>query len=382
MTHFLFLCLQQWRTVVVMARLLAAALACLALACAAGATPAATPPPLVGVVQVGSLFALRPLDPRTLAPLPGSWSQPVARNAELVRSPLGTGVLTENRGRAIVVDTRTGRVVHRFAEGIAESWVYWLGGELPVGRRDGPRLVAEMSSVCWSTGCGNAYSVIGSGAREHVAADTVAVLRRRLVIATGGGDLGTLEPPQTLSGAFRVADIRVPGLPRSSPVRVVADVANDRLYAISSAGTVARVDNASGRPSVSYHRVELNGRAFSAEWAGGSRIALWGPDGLGTIDTRSWTTKAVAQAAVGVVATPYGLVTWTGGRSGVTIYRADGTRRFTTMPAAIVRSAEAVGRYLYVVAGRRYAVDLVTGRVVGRVRRDARIAQPSFLALP
>jgi hypothetical protein len=47
-----------------------------------------------------------------------------------------------------------------------------------------------------------------------------------------------------------------------------------------------------------------------------------------------------------------------------------------------IRSAEAVGRYLYVRAGHRYAIDLLHGRVVRPVRSDARIARASFFRIP
>jgi hypothetical protein len=67
---------------------------------------------------------------------------------------------------------------------------------------------------------------------------------------------------------------------------------------------------------------------------------------------------------------------------GVTVYRSDGTGRFTALKGEAIRSAEAVGRYLYVRAGHRYAIDLLHGRVVGRVRSDARIARASFFRIP
>ena len=133
---------------------------------------------------------------------------------------------------------------------------------------------------------------------------------------------------------------------------------------------------------MTYHRVSLNGRQFEAAWAGRGRIALWGADGLGAIDTRTWTTKAIAPAAAQVVATPSGIAVWGGGETGLRVYQADGTLRFVTLGKQTIRDAEAVGRYLYVRADQRYAVDLAGGRVVGRVRDDARLARPSATPLP
>ena len=55
------------------------------------------------------------------------------------------------------------------------------------------------------------------------------------------------------------------------------------------------------------HSVALKDRQFKAAWAGAGRIALWGEDGLGTIDTRTWTTHAIAPGVTGAVATRYGI---------------------------------------------------------------------------
>jgi len=101
--------------------------------------------------------------------------------------------------------------------------------------------------------------------------------------------------------------IDLPEMPKSAPFAVVADVARDRLFAISSAGLVAEIDHVAKTPSISYHSVDLNGQPFNATWAGYGKIALWGEDGLGMIDTRSWTTQAVAPNVTGAVATPLGL---------------------------------------------------------------------------
>jgi hypothetical protein len=362
-----------------MTGLLAAALALVSVAVA---TPAPAPPALVGAVQVGPRWTLRPLDPRTLKPVRGSWSRPVGRSDSLVRSPLGTGVLAAG-GRPIVVDARTGRVVRRYAVGVSGVMAYWLGGELPLSRKDGPLLAAESDVTCWSHGCGIEYEGIGAGASEGWEAETVALLRRRIVIGAGAEFLATLEPPRLSSGPFGAREIPLPGLPRSSPMRVVADVAADRLYAISSGGVIAEVDGASDRASVTYHRVDLNGQPFQAIWAGRGRIALWGADGLGTIDTRTWTTKAVAPAATGAIATPYGIATWVGeSPGGLSVYRPNGTLRFSVLTGKVVRSAETAGSYLYVRAGHRYAIDLTNGRVLGRVPDSVRLALPSFVPLP
>jgi hypothetical protein len=368
--------------------LVAGAALSVALASVAGAAPQAPPsPPLVGAIRTGTAWALRPLDPKTLAPVRGGWSVPVGRNPSLTRSPLGTGVIAVwsvgNGGRTIVVDTRSGRIVRRYPSGVGWSTLHWLGPELPLSVRGGPFLVQELGGVCWSQGCGTEYEVVGTEFSEGFAAETVALLRNRIVLSIDADGLTMLGPPVAPITELTPYTVRLAGLPRSAPVRVAADVATGRVYAISSAGTVARIDAASRRPVATYHRVALNGGPFEAVWAGRGQIALWGPDGLGTIDTRTWKTRALAPAATHVVATRHGLAAWVGGRpGGITVYRPDGSVRFRALDGQTVRSAEAAGRYLYVRAAHRYAIDLVSGRVLGRVRADARIARPSIVPLP
>ena len=137
----------------------------------------------------------------------------VGREAVLARSPLGTGVVaawnTKDSSRAIVVDARTGRVVRRYTE-VGGSAVYWLGGELPARARDAPFLLAEDAGVCWSRGCGTEYSVVGSGFSEGWEAETVAVLRKRLVVDFGDG-LGVFGPPADPTSELSVREIRLQG---------------------------------------------------------------------------------------------------------------------------------------------------------------------------
>lgn len=368
---------------------MAAAALSVAVASVAGAAPTAAPsaPLVVGAIRVGTAWTLRPLDPKTLAPVRGGWSVRVGRNASLTRSPLGTGVLAAWSvgvgGRTIVVDTRTGRVVRRYPSGVGWGTHHWLGAELPLRARGGPFLVEELAGVCWSQGCGTEYEVVGTEFSEGWEAETETLLRTRIVLSIDADGVTMLGPPAAPISELTPYRVKLVGLPRSAPVRVVGDVATERLYAISSAGTIARIDASRKRPVVTYHRVALNGGSFEAVWAGQGRIALWGADGLGTIDTRKWTTRPLAPAASRVVVTRHGLAAWIGGRpGGITVYRPDGSVRFAALESEIVRSAEAAGRYLYVRAAHRYAIDLLTGHVVGRVRADARIASPSFVPLP
>jgi hypothetical protein len=162
---------------------------------------------------------------------------------------------------------------------------------------------------------------------------------------------------------------------------VVVDVAHDRLFEVSSAGLVAEVDHVRRGPAVRYHRVALNGRPFSAAWSGGGRIALWGQDGLGTIDTRTWTTHSLAPAIVGAVGTPFGLAAWS--EQGITVYRPAGTVRLHALAGLAVQSAQSVGDYLYAQSGaRRYAINLRTGVTYGPLSARATIVTPGFVSIP
>jgi hypothetical protein len=105
--------------------------------------------------------------------------------------------------------------------------------------------------------------------------------------------------------------IELPRMLSAAPFQVVADVAHDRLFVLSGGGLVAEVDRVGHRPHITYHTVSLNGQPFEPARAGDGRIALWDQDGLGTIDTRSWTTHPIASGVTDAVATQYGLAAWT-----------------------------------------------------------------------
>jgi DNA-binding beta-propeller fold protein YncE len=127
---------------------------------------------------------------------------------------------------------------------------------------------------------------------------------------------------------------------------------------------------------------ELGGGDFEAAWAGNDRIAVWGANGLGVIDTRGWTTSSLAPAATGAAATRYGIVAWNANAAdGATVFARDG-RRLHVLTGKTVRHVAAFGRYAYArVAASQYSVDLTTGRV-RRIRADAAVEIPSLVSLP
>jgi hypothetical protein len=174
-------------------------------------------------------------------------------------------------------------------------------------------------------------------------------------------------------------------MPDDDDFQIATDVVHDRVFVVTSNGTVARISRASTvRPVVDYHGVALNGRAFEAIWAGAGRIAVWGGDGLGTIDTRTWATHAIAPGVTGVVATRHGIAAWTGRPDGLSVYRPDGSRRLRLLEGQQVTAALAIGAYLYVdtTLRTRYAIDLRTGAFVGPLRTKVRIIPPSFIMIP
>jgi hypothetical protein len=363
---------------------------------ASGPAPASAP--VVGVVGKGSARVLRPLDPRTLQPLRGSWSQRVGRGARLIRSPLGTRVAVSSaQGAAIVVDSRTGRIVARSEEGIHDAGgdLYWFGGER---RGRGGAVVLYGFQDAGSFGSWYQFYDLVASAEDGASDAPWAVLPHALVITSLDNEFGRVLGMGPFG--FDQDFIGWKKIPVSGQTvweyPAVADVLHDRIFLISKDGTVAEVNDVSATPRISYHHVDLNGRDFRAAWAGQGRIVLSGADGLGTIDTRTWTTQAISSEGDSVLhTTPYGIIVYTFGRPGVRVYSPDGTLKFTVLQDQVLREPEkagrpvagwiapvVLGRYLYIFANRRVAVDLSAGAVVGPVRADADLALPSYVPIP
>jgi len=369
-------------------RVLRAIAACVAVGCLAatsGEAAAPAAPHVVALVEAAAGPRLMPLDARTLEPRRGGWSRTIAKGAAAALSPSGARVAITARGdRVLLLDGTTGRVVRRIGEAGSEEQIYWLGGDGTAGTR--PELLVGVTFGCWSLGCGNEYTIVGSGGSSGYEGEpeTVAALREGLAFAYVPTKVYVYGPDYGLGNDI---DIELPRMPTSAPFQLVADVAHSRLFAVSSAGMVAEIDRFGDlrrKPRVRYHRVALNGRPFAATWAGAGKLALWGKDGLGTIDTRTWSTQAIAPGVTGAVATPFGLATWTADPAdGLTVYRPDGRRRLRVLAGKRIHTTVAVGGYLYAdVADDRYSVDLRTGKVTGPLSRDARILAPDLVAIP
>jgi hypothetical protein len=293
---------------------------------------------------------------------------------------------------AVVVNSRTGTVRERYDYLDTDGWAYWLGGEATCcGSDTSGKLVLE-GFDCGSAGngCGSVYAVLDSGVRTiQVDGGTLSVLPEGLLVPNGADDVffyPSMKP--------RYFDLRP--LPDNAPAAWVTDTMRRRIYVVSSGGMVAQIDRLGRRkPRVSYHPVDLNGHSFEADWAGQGRLALWGEDGLGTIDTRTWTSHAISADVRSALTTSHGIVAWRYGTAGVRVYRQDGSLRFTVLSDKVIPGDTinpwlppssgppiVAGPYLYVWADHRYTIDLRTGRVIGRARPDARIATPSYISIP
>jgi hypothetical protein len=383
-------------------RALLLGLATVALASAPGGSAGAsaaltvTKPERVVAITATTPARLVLLDARTLRPARPGWSLtlPARSSADPdALSPLGSRVAVVVGGASsqslLIVDTATGRVLRRLKDVYAEE-LYWLRGE-GVNRRY-PALVVAASFGCYSGGvpggvCGDEVDVAWTndprlypgGTEIYDGWSVDQALRTEVVLSADSPNWIGLEPlaPNPY--------IELPGMPDKAQFQVATDVLNDRVFVVTSTGQIARISRAStAEPRVDYHSVELSGRAFNATWAGAGRIALWGEDGLGTIDTQTWTTHSIAAGVTGVAATRYGIAAWTGGPDGLNVYRPAGTRRLRLLEGTQVAAARNVGAYLYVDTAlkTRYAIDLRTGASVGPLKTSAQVIGPSFVTIP
>jgi hypothetical protein len=341
------------------------------------------------------------LDARTLRRAPRSWSlrlAPWSADQPSVLSPEGSraAVVYKRNTSALIVDTTTGRIVRRVAETFAES-IYWVRGEGV--RKTSPAVVVEATVTCSGGSgpiCGDDVDIVWTTDRRLEPGGAViyngffveAALRTSLVLTASEGPRTLVVwhgTPAKPADEPATQEITLSNMPESSQYAIAADVRNDRVFVVTNTGLVATIRRTSTRaPVVEYHDVELNGGSFSAAWAGSGHIALWGQDGLGTIDTRTWTTHAVADGVTGAVTTPQGIAAWTKGQDGVSVYRPDGSRRFHVLDGTRVTAARAIGAYLYADTDvdTRYSIDLRTGKTVGPLGTRARIIGPSFTVIP
>jgi hypothetical protein len=346
-----------------------------AVAGRSGSTAVAATPParVVAIAPVGRGWRLTLLDARTLKTVRPGWSRAVPQETPAVLSPRGSrvaiGVEGDGGARVLVLDASSGKRLGNEPASSMDEGFYWLGGDGTKGSGE-PLLVTE-SFMCGSGTCGGEYGIVGSeGSSVYDNLETYATLKTGLMLGSG---------PTSLMAWPGETEFRLPKMPPSSPFRVVADVAHGTAFVVSSGGLVAKVG-----AKVAYHRVPLNGKEFEAAWAGSGKIALWGEDGLGTIDTRTWTTHAIAPGVTGALATPYGIAAWTKTPDGIAVYRTDGSRRLQLLAGKQVKTAVTVGAYLYAdtSTGARYSVDLRTGKTTGPLPPSAQIVIPSYAVIP
>jgi hypothetical protein len=316
--------------------------------------------PIVGIFGRGGAARLARLDPRTLkrlqSPHPlriGGYSQSATLSPDRSRV-----ALAGSRGVA-VVDAKRLRIVRTIRGSFdASEGLLWPGGTV---------LIAVGSSKF-----GYEYAFLGSDvAVIDTDAEPVALVREGVVLMAG---------PTYVEIVGRYESSAELMLPAGAAFAVAADTHRDRFFVLSAGGLIAELDHVE---ELSYHSVTLSGHRFQAAWAGRGRIALWGADGLGLIDTRDWSAHAVAPAVTDVIPTASGLVAWNrNGDDGLAVYRPDGSLRFRRLTGKAVGFVVSLGLYAYVTVGDRFSVNMRTGRVSGPLASKARIVVPDIVDIP
>ena len=335
-----------------------------------GAAASAQPPATVALVGKGTRAAFMRVDPGTLEPLPGFGSVRLRPHAFFDLSEDSTRIAMATPQQAVIVDTGSGRILWREAnEGYDVSYgLYWVGRH----HNALPQAIAVGESQF-----GYEYTAMTVRGTHGSSVDTdlwpAAALRGALVLlGEGWPGEGAVKGAVRYFGRGGHPTIFLEDLPTET-TRVVADIAGDRVFVVYSAGTVAQVDH-----GVTYHSVPLNDREFDAVWAGHGQIAIWGRDGLGIIDTRTWSTRSLAPAAAGAVPSNLGLVSW-GGADGLSVFAPDGHRRLHVLRGKTPHHVSALGRYAYAhVGSKQFAIDLKTGRV-RPIRSDATVVVPTLV---
>ena len=330
----------------------------------AGRTTSVRPPATVALVGTGTRRAFMRVDPGALEPLPGFGRVHLPPHAVFDVSADSTRIVIATPQQTVIADTASGRALWRERnDGYDVSHaLHWVGRH---------RSALPLAIAVGESAFGYEYtSVTVRGSHGSIDTDLwpAAALRGALVL------LGESSPGEGALEYFGRGDPTIPlEDPPTERTRVVADVAGDRVFVVYSAGTVAKVDH-----GVTYHSVPLNDREFDAVWAGHGQIAIWGPDGLGTIDTRTWSTRSLAPAASGAVPTNFGLVSWHGA-DGLSVYASDGQRRLHVLKGRTLHHVSALGRYAYAhVASKQFSIDLKAG-YVRPIRGDATVVVPTLV---
>jgi len=334
-----------------------------------GAAVSAQPPATVALVGKGTRAAFMRVDPGTLEPLPGFGSVRLPPHAFFDLSEDSTRIAIATPQQAVIVETASGRTLWREPNGYDVSYsLYWVGRH----RNALPQAIAVGESKF-----GYEYTALTVRGSHGFSVDTdlwpASALRGALVLlGEGWPGEGAVKGAVRYFGRGGHPTVFLEDLP-TAQTRVVADVAGDRLFVVYSSGTIAQIDG-----GVTYHAVPLNGRDFDAVWAGHGQIAIWGPDGLGTIDTRTWSTRSLAPAAAGAVPTNLGLVSWSRA-DGLSVFAPDGHRRLHVLKGKTAHHVSALGRYAYAhVASKQFAIDLKSGRVRA-IRSDATVVVPTLV---
>jgi hypothetical protein len=330
--------------------------------------------PLVGLIGADTASAkVVRLDPRTLKPLANVPSITVVGPVRAwALSPDGSHAALASDTALITLDVSRLRVTRRSGYIDVSYGLLWPSDAL---------LVAVGAS-----GIGMEFAVFGCRGCG-IAIDTN--LMDFVEVPEGVATLAAANSVHVTSAASD-DDLALGQMPADAAFDVAVDAAGDRLFVVAATGLVAEVDSLRTLPRVvprtAYHAVTLPPQlsnapagSFHAAWAGNGRIALWGATaGLWLLDTRAWTIKLIDARATDAEPTPQGLLAWTPGLSGVSLYRPDGTLRFHSLGAHSVQTVETSDSFAYVEADGRYSVDLRNGRSTGPLASTAQLVLPAI----
>jgi hypothetical protein len=279
--------------------------------------------------------------------------------------------LSGMRGEIVVVDPQTRRVVQRRSlPGTVLHTARWEGG-----------LVLLLAPV----------DTIGAATLAVVAPGGVRTVR--LPLDAGTGPPAVAQPGLAVSPDGSRAVV-VPDGSRVLDVdlRTLAVAERDLSEPVSLLGRLR-----AWLEPAALAKGPLEGPVRSAAWLPGDRIAVAGWNyrqigdramvseaaGLRLIDTRDWSVRTLAEGATAVAAAGDSLLAF-GGTQGPEGFRGiglrgfgtDGREQFQLFGGRFVPSVTAVGRYAYAAEQsetrtRIEVVDLVSGRVVRTVRRNA-----------
>ena len=316
---------------------------------------------------------------------------------ESVRDPVGPLAWLDDRLLAVVEDGRPGDLVVALVDA-------FRGSVDESGRVHGPTWVQQSASS-------DRHLVLLLGR------PTQGVFRpTELAVADSEGRVRTVTLARISSGLVEDEPVS-----RSVDPALAVDEDGERAFVVGAGALVAELDLET--MEVRYHElsrpVSLLGRLLDwlepqaiakgptegvtrkAVWLGNDLLAVTGSDtdvsvgaddeveesivpaGLSLIDTKQWGVRLVDERVGEIALADDALLAWTFAEefvprrlreSGLTVYELDGRERMRLFEGESIWDLQAAGRLAYVGVGHwsaLHVVDLATGKVVARLKREA-----------